>query len=132
LSSYLVDTSVIIDVLRGVKGRGEALQQLVADGHLLACTAINVAEVFAGMRPKERAPTAALIDSFEHHDITRSVAEQAGLLRREWATRGRTLTLQDCLIASVALTHGLVLVTDNTKDFPMPELFRHSLDPGRS
>ena len=130
MSSYLVDTSVIIDVLRGVRGRAEAVGQLVADGHLLACTGINVAEVFAGMRPKERAPTVALIDSFEHYDITRSLAEQAGLLRREWRTRGRTLTLQDCLIASVALTYGLVLVTDNTKDFPMRQLIRHSLNPG--
>lgn len=130
MSSYLVDTSVIIDVLRGVRGRAKAVQRLVADGHLLACTAINVAEVFAGMRPKERAPTVALTDSFEHYDITRPLAERAGLLRREWGTRGRTLTLQDCLIASVALTHGLVLVTDNTKDFPMPELIRHSLGPG--
>lgn len=64
----------------------------------------------------------------KHYDITRELAEKAGTLRREWATRGRTLTLPDCLIAAAALVHGLVLVTDNAKDFPMPGLLRHSLD----
>jgi len=126
LSTYLLDTSVIIDVLRGVRRRAEILERLLADGHLLACTAINVAEVFAGMRSKERRPTVALLRSLEHYDITRDIAEKAGALRREWATRGRTLTLPDCLIAAAALTHDLVLVTDNAKDFPMPGLLRHA------
>jgi predicted nucleic acid-binding protein len=128
LSTYLLDTSVIIDVLRGVRRRAERVERLLADGHLLACTAINVAEVFAGMRPKERGPTVALLASLEHYDITRELAEKAGTLRREWANRGRTLTLPDCLIAAAALTHGLVLVTDNTKDFPMHDLLRRALD----
>jgi predicted nucleic acid-binding protein len=35
---------------------------------------------------------------------------------------GQTLTLDDTLIASTAITHRLILVTDNRKDFPMPEL----------
>jgi predicted nucleic acid-binding protein len=128
LSTYLLDTSVIIDVLRGARRRAETVERLLAHGHLLACTAINVAEVFAGMRPKERGPTVALLASLEHYDITRELAERAGTLRREWAGRGRTLALPDCLIAAAALTHGLVLVTDNAKDFPMPGLLRHSLD----
>ena len=33
-----------------------------------------------------------------------------------------TLSYTDVTIAAVALTHGLVLVTDNQKHFPMPEL----------
>jgi predicted nucleic acid-binding protein len=33
----------------------------------------------------------------------------------------------DVTIAAVALTHGLTLLTDNRKDFPMPELALYSL-----
>ena len=88
----------------------------------LACSAIMVAEVFAGMRPKERGALVDLIDSLEHYDITRPIAERAGLLRREWSVRGKNLALPDLLIASVALTHGLILLTDNAKDFPMKDL----------
>jgi predicted nucleic acid-binding protein len=83
---------------------------------------VTVAEVFAGMRPKERPTTLKLLDSLEHYDITRPVAERAGLLRQEWSRRGLTLTIADLLIASVALEHGLILVTDNLKDFPMRDL----------
>ena len=36
--------------------------------------------------------------------------------------KGHTLSYSDVTIAAVALTHGLVLVTDNQKHFPMPEL----------
>ena len=49
-------------------------------------------------------------------------AEQAGTLKREWARKGRTLTLTDMMIAATAMEHGLRLVTDNRKDFPMDEI----------
>jgi len=122
VSTYLLDTSVLIDALRGVRGRAEELAHLVEDGHLLACSVMTVAEVYAGMRPRERAATVALLDSLETYDVTRQIAERAGLLRRTWAARGRTLALVDLLIASTALGFGLVLVTDNIRDFPMKEI----------
>jgi predicted nucleic acid-binding protein len=127
LSTFLVDTSVLIDVLRGVPDRVERLKALVESGHILACSAITVAELFAGMRQKERAPTVALLDSLEHFDVTRPIAERAGLLRREWAARGRTFALPDLLLASTAISHGLLFITDNVRDFPMKELQLHEL-----
>ncbi len=127
MSTYLLDTSILVDALRGVRGRAESLERLVESGHLLACSAITVAEIFAGMKAKEREETVALLDSLEHYDITRPIAERAGLLRRDWSAQGKTLALADLLIASVALTHGLILITDNTKDFPMEELRLHDL-----
>lgn len=122
MSTYLLDTSVLIDALRGVRRRAEELARLVEDGHLLACSVITVAEVYAGMRPRERAATETLLDSLETYDVTRQIAERAGLLRRTWAARGKTLALADLLIASTGIGLGLVLVTDNTRDFPMKEL----------
>jgi predicted nucleic acid-binding protein len=38
------------------------------------------------------------------------------------AAEGYTLSYTDVTIAAVALTHKLVLVTDDQKHFPMPEL----------
>lgn len=126
MSTYLLDTSVLIDALRGVHGRVEELARLVEDGHLLACSVMTVAEIYAGMRPRERAATETLLDSLETYDVTRQIAERAGLLRRTWAARGKTLALADLLIASTALGLGLVLVTDNIRDFPMQELQLHA------
>ena len=36
--------------------------------------------------------------------------------------RGRTLSIPDVIIAATALAYRLVLMTDNRKDFPMPQL----------
>jgi predicted nucleic acid-binding protein len=40
-----------------------------------------------------------------------------------------TLTLADTIIAAIALEHGCTLMTDNLKDFPIPELSHYPL-PG--
>ena len=51
----------------------------------------------------------------------------AGLMRRDYAKKGTTLTTADTTIAAVALVNGLALLTDNVKDFPMKELALYPL-----
>jgi predicted nucleic acid-binding protein len=55
------------------------------------------------------------------------VAEAAGKLKKQWAQKGRTLTLANALVAAVALQQGCSLATDNRKDFPMPDLQLYEL-----
>jgi predicted nucleic acid-binding protein len=111
-------------------GRREWLAGLVRRGDTLATSALNLAEVYAGMRPEEEEQTKAFLNSLECYEITASVAEIAGKLKRQWAKRGHTLTLADTIIAAVALRHGCPLATDNRKDFPMPELQLYALPRG--
>jgi predicted nucleic acid-binding protein len=118
----LLDTSVLIDALRSRRGRRAWLAELVRAGHRLETSALNLAEVYAGMRPEEEERTRAFLDALFCHDITAGVGEKAGRLKREWAGRGRTLTLADTMVAAVAMERGCALVTDNRKDFPMSEL----------
>ena len=54
--------------------------------------------------------------------ITWEIAKSAGRLYNDWRFKGLTLALSDATIAAVALTHKLVLLTDNRKHFPKPEL----------
>src|SRR6202167_724084 len=109
----LLDTSVLIDVLRRRHGRRELLAELVRGGHTLATSALNIAEVYAGMRPDEEARTKAFLNALPCHESTASVSEMAGRLKRQWARKGRTLTLADTLVAAVALEKGFTLATDN-------------------
>jgi predicted nucleic acid-binding protein len=118
----LLDTSVLIDVLRFRRKRQVWLAELARAGHSLEISAVNLGEVYAGMRPEEEARTKALLDALLCHPIDAGVAEKAGRLKRQWAHRSRTLTLADTIIAAVAIQQGCALVTDNRKDFPMPEL----------
>ena len=122
MATYLLDTSVIIDALNNKRGRRDLLLELVRQGQLLACCPINVTEVYAGMRPKEETATEAFLRSLEYYDLTWPVARLAGLLKRDLARKGTTVTVAVATIAAVALVHELTLMTDNVKDFPMNEL----------
>lgn len=118
----LLDTSILIDTLCHRRGRREILVRLSRDGHILATSTVNVAEVFAGMRPEEERATEAFLSALECYELSRYAGRVAGTLKRKWAGKGRTLALADTMIAAIALERECAVVTDNRKDFPMPEL----------
>jgi len=122
MSTILLDTSVIFDHLNGRRNRTEFLERLSDHGHLMACCPVTITEVYAGLRPGEEAKTKSFLKSLEFVPITADIARKAGLLRRDWRSKGQTLSYTDVTIAAVAITHRLPLLTDNRKHFPMPEL----------
>ena len=127
MATYLLDTSVIIDALNNKRNRRGVLLDLLRQGHLLACCPINVAEVYAGLRPKEEVATEEFLRTLEYYHITWPVARMAGLLKRDRGRKGVTLTIADATIAAVAIAHDLTLLTDNVKDFPMKDLTLYPL-----
>jgi predicted nucleic acid-binding protein len=120
--TLLVDTTVLIDILRGRYDRRRLLADLAQRGHSLTISSINVAEVFAGLRPKEEKDAERMLDIFLVYSLTTSLARRAGVLQYEWARRGRTLGLPVMIVAATALEYDLTVMTDNRKDFPIPDL----------
>ena len=118
----LLDTSVLIDVLRLRHGRRELLAELARGANTLATTALNVAELCAGMRPEEEARTEEFLDALDCYELTAAAGRLAGSLKNKYGRKGRTLTLADTIIAAIAMERRCTLVTDNRKDFPMTEL----------
>ena len=118
----LLDTTVLIDALRARQNRRALLADLVTSGHILATAAINIGEVYAGMRPGEEPGTEAFLSSLQCYPMSGAVARRAGSLKAAYARQGQTLSLADMMVAATALEHGLTLMTDNRRDFPMPEL----------
>jgi predicted nucleic acid-binding protein len=127
MTVFLPDTSVLIDTLNRQPERTRLLRTLVSQGHSLACCAITVGEIYAGMRPAEAPLTSQFFSTLVWLETSFAVAQRAGALRYEWARKGITLALTDTMIAATALQYGLTLITDNRKDFPMPELTIHPL-----
>jgi predicted nucleic acid-binding protein len=127
MAIFLLDTSVVIDAMSRKRGRWKLLKALVESGGTLACSAITVMEIYAGLRPHESVTTQAFLDGLEHYTVDRDLGRYAGLLKNEWAKQGRTLSAPDVVIAATALVHKLVLITDNRKDFPMPQLALYPL-----
>jgi predicted nucleic acid-binding protein len=127
MAIYLLDTSVIIDALNRKRGRWQLLASLVEAGDTLACSVMTLTEIYAGIRPKELAFTERFLDGLEHYELDPRLARYAGLLKNEWAKKGRTLGLADLIIAATALVHNLVLMTDHRRDFPMTQLVLYAL-----
>ena len=127
MTVFLPDTSTLIDAFRGKRNRKKHLLALLAQGHSLACCGATVAEVYSGVRPHEATSTEEFISELLWFDTPFTLARKAGLLRNDWARKGITLSLPDRLIAATALHYGLTLITENRKDFPMPELNIHPL-----
>ncbi|MDQ2881576.1 MAG: type II toxin-antitoxin system VapC family toxin [Actinomycetota bacterium] len=122
MSSVLVDTSVLIDILRGLEPAEAAIEEHRRHGVLHSSSVVH-AEVLAGMRPHEERRTRELFDAFEWHPADQVVAEEAGRLGRRWLPSHRGIDTADLLIAATASVLGLPLLTRNVRHFPMfPDL----------
>ena len=122
MAPVLVDTTVLIDVLKGrprTLARYDALQPAGDDPYVCA---ITVEEVTAGLRPSERERATLLLEGLREAPLGIAEGQLAGRWRRAYRRRGRTLTQADCLIAAAAVQLGARLATGNPKDFPMRDL----------
>ncbi|HUQ63855.1 MAG TPA: PIN domain-containing protein [Acidimicrobiales bacterium] len=108
--------------LRGREAVEASMLRLVSDGHVLATTCVNLAEVEAGFRQRERRRAEAVLSRLRFLTTDREASHRAGRYQADWARRGRTIQTPDALVAGTARSHGAVLVTHNTDDFPMRDL----------
>ena len=122
MGGVLLDTTVLIDLLRGVPRTAQRVDKLRTGGDTLYTSAINIEEVTRGLRPSEAPAADALFRALRLAPLGRTQAVTAGTWRRSFAARGRTLSQADCLIAAAALGVSARLATGNPKDFPMREV----------
>jgi predicted nucleic acid-binding protein len=90
MAIYLLDTSVIIDAINQKRGRWQLLGSLVEAGDTLACSVVTLTEIYAGIRPKELVFTERFLDGLRHYELDSQLTRYAGLLKNEWAKKGRT------------------------------------------
>jgi len=131
MTTYLVDTNILINALNHKRGHREVLNGLVSQGNRLACCTVILGELFTGVKPADLEKVEDFVSLLAWYTATPSIARRAGRLRFEYARKGVSLSLLDTLIAATALEHSLTLVTENQKDFPVPELSVYPL-PGQS
>jgi predicted nucleic acid-binding protein len=120
---------VLIDVLRG-RPASARLRTLRVQQDIPCTCAINVEEVYRGIRPTEEAVVRRLFNGLLIAPLGRPEGELAGFWRRAYAAQGVTLSQSDCLVAAAAVRLGARLATANVKDFPMPDLVVEDWRPG--
>lgn len=121
--TILVDTSVLIDHLRGEDAARRALAGAVRGSHRLACSTVTKVEVLAGMRPVEEPATRRLLSVLEWLPVDDAVAERAGLLANHYLRSHPGVDPVDFIVAATAEVQDAALWTRNVKHFPMiPDL----------
>ncbi len=118
---YLLDTNVCIEILRG---RNLALKTRLAPQRLneLVLCSVVWAELQCGARLAQNPPQelARLQDAFgdwPRLPFDDAAAEAYGEIRAHLQRAGRLIGGNDLLIAAIAQTNGLTLVTHNTSEF---------------
>lgn len=121
MSRFLLDSDVIIWHLRGKK----EVTGMLANFHkfgLPACSALSILEVQLGAKKGEEEKTESFLRSLKIFDVNIEIANKAAQLIREHRLKGVTLNLPDAIIASTCILYDLVLVTYNTKHYPISEI----------
>jgi len=119
LALIVVDTSILIDHLRGNDEARQALRAATLRGDDTVASVLTKVDLLAGMRSHERASVRSLMGALAWIDLTDAVAEQAGALARRYARSHQGVEVVDFVIAATAQELNADLWTRNIRHFPM-------------
>ncbi len=114
--SVLLDTSVVIEVLRG---RPAAIHYTSSLKEVPTCSEITRVEVLRGLRSAERDSTERLFRALRWAGVDEAVARRAGEMGRAYRRSHMGVGTSDLIIAATAEELGLKVATLNVKHFPM-------------
>lgn len=121
--TVVVDTSVLIDHLRGHDEARATLQAALDRGDRLVASLVTKVEVLAGMRAAEESATRELLSALDWIAVDDAIAERAGHLANRYLRSHPGVDPVDYIIAATAEELEAQLWTRNLKHFPMfPEL----------
>jgi predicted nucleic acid-binding protein len=114
--SVLLDSSVLVDVLRGHQ---PALRFVRALDQIPFCSEITRVEIVRGLRSGERSRASRLLRSLRWAAVDEAIAQRAGELGRVHRRSHVGLATADLIIGATAKELGLDLATCNVRHFPM-------------
>jgi predicted nucleic acid-binding protein len=120
----VVDTTVLIDHLRGHQGARSCLRGVTAQGDELWSVTVVRTEVLAGARASELDATRTLLGSLRWLDVTVELADAAGRLAARYRRSHSGIDIVDYLVAAATQRLDATLLTRNVRHFPMIEGLR--------
>jgi predicted nucleic acid-binding protein len=114
--SVLLDTSVVIDILRGA---APAIAYARGLPEPPICSEITRIEVVRGLRSSERRATERLFAALRWVPVDEPIARRAGDLGRRFRRSHQGIAIADLVIAATVEELGFELATINVRHFPM-------------
>jgi predicted nucleic acid-binding protein len=115
----VVDTSVLIDHLRGDQRAVRRLRDTVEAGDDLWSVSVVRTEILAGARPEEEPAITALLGRLRWLDVTVDLADEAGRLAARFLRSHPGVDTVDYLLAAATIRLDAELLTLNVRHFPM-------------
>ena len=114
----LIDSTVLVDVLRGQPTAEAFLADAYRSQELLSVTPVRT-EVLGGVRDEMVIPTFTLLRRIEWIDVTVELADVAAALQRRYRPAHVGIGVVDYLLAAAAIELGGAVATSNVRDYPM-------------
>lgn len=115
----VVDTDILIWILRGDLNVKEKFKATVTNtGGEVYITPVQAAEIYSGMRPKEREATESFMESLPVLALDGETGKLAGEFIRNYG-KSHNVTLADAFIAASVKARAFTLWTLNKKHYPM-------------
>jgi predicted nucleic acid-binding protein len=115
----LVDTDIIIWILRGDEGLRDSFKKIVKEtGGDVFVTPVQFAETYAGVRPKEEKRVDKFFSSLKTTVVNNDTGKLAGTFMKQYR-KSHNVTLADAFVAASSRLNHFKLWTNNKKHYPM-------------
>lgn len=111
--SFVIDTDIFIDLLRGVPEAKIFFERIKAREYMVSFSTILEVEIYAGQTAgslEEEKIITDVLDIMTRLDVTGSIAKRAGELRRK-----HMCSVPDAIIAATALVHKIQSIATRNK-----------------
>lgn len=119
MDRYLFDTNVIINHLKGNPKIVSFLKSLEHDEKFYSV--ITEIEIYSNIREQEKEKTDLFFSHLKSIEVTREIATTSSEYMQRYR-KSHNLELADAIISATAKVDRLILLTSNTKHFPMKDI----------
>ncbi len=121
MAKILVDTDVVIEVMKGKQKIAENMKALWRRGNAIFCCPITVAEVYHGLRIEEMGAAEGFFTAVKCLPITEEAGRKAGEYLAKYH-KSYGVELGDALVAAACFLNKALLYTINKKHYPMKDI----------
>jgi len=118
---FLLDTNVCIHLLNARHTQIESKFRNSSPSEITLCSIVKAELIFGARHSAKVEVNLQLLNRFFEplgsFSFDDRAAEEYGVIRADLSAQGKIIGPNDLMIASIAKTHDLVLVTHNTKEF---------------